>query len=166
MIKEMKWEKCSFEKATGLLNANGDVLPVQYTDWTSSLMAIDGNTVWNKWAVEFAGLTPVEQVEVLPDWVISDQELYFVDLTCEKKFGWATKRECKEILHRNGVQLFFTAEEALAEADKEIERNLAELNGDSVTFTHPFLAACIKYFPELDKFQGESIEITVRRLPK
>lgn len=166
MAIEMKWEKCSFEEATGLLNANGDVLPVQYTDWTSSLMAIDGKTVWNKWAVGFVDLTPVKQVEVLPNWVTDFRKVYVAAIDIKANYMPYQEPENKRRLYDRNVPVFFTKEEAIAAADEQIARNLAELNGDSVTFTHPFLAACIGYFPELDKFQGESIEITVRKLPK
>ena len=166
MNKEMKWEKCSFEKATGLQNANGDVLPVRFEDWTSSLLSIDGKTAWNKWAVEFAGLTLVKQVEVLPDWVTDGRMVYAPQICFDCRYEGTHVKEIKRRLYDRNVPVFFTPEEAIVAADEQIARNLAELSGDSVTFTHPFLATCLEVFPELDKFQGESIEITVRKLPK
>jgi hypothetical protein len=166
MKTESKWIECALEEATGLRNSEGEVMPGGFCCNLGHLRTDNGN-YWTRYQIKFAKLTPVKevQVDVLPGWVTDRREVYYADLTEKKKFAWATNPEFKEVLYLNGVPTFDTEKEAIAAADAQIARNLAERGGEIVRFEGFWDCMSFTFPEELhNKLAGKRVEITVREV--
>jgi hypothetical protein len=166
MKTEKQWIECALEEATGLRNSEGMVMPGGFCCNLGHLRTDDGN-YWTSRQVQFAKLTPVKevQVEVLPEWVTDRSMAYFADPTAHFKSISADINAKKEQLYRRGLIGYPTEEEAIAAADAQIARNLAERDGEIVKVQKWFGSAVIDVVRIAhDQFASKCVEITIREV--
>jgi hypothetical protein len=163
---ESKWIECALEEATGLRNSEGRVKDGLYNQHTKNFYGAD-SYVWTPSHIQFAKLTPVKlvQVEGLPGWVTDSRHVHFIDLCFPRKFDWAVDSTIKRRLYERGVPVFFTQEEAIAAADAQIARMIAERDGEIVRFEAHW-DCMVRTWPEelQNQLRGKRVRITVEEV--
>jgi hypothetical protein len=162
---ESKWVECELEEATGLRNSEGEVRAGK-SSARERYLIIDGRS-WADREIEFAKLTPVKevQVEVLPEWVTNSQAVFFIDPAHPNKYCGTTIPCAKRKFYNRGFEAHDTKEEAIAAADAQITRNLAERDGKIVKVQKWFGSAVIDVVRIAhDQFASKCVEITIREV--
>jgi hypothetical protein len=163
---EKKYIECALEEATGLRNSIGTIVMGKYCTGCKAFQFADGDK-WYENFIEFSKLTPVKevQVEVLPEWVTDDRIIYTAHWSSAHNYAEWVFPEDKRRAFIKGIPVFFTSEEAIAAADAQIARMIAERDGEVVRFEAHW-DCMVRTFPEElhNKFAGKRVEFTVREV--
>jgi hypothetical protein len=165
MKTESKWIECALEEATGLRNSIGTIVMGKYCTDCKAFQFADGDK-WYENFIEFAKLTPVKevQVEVLPEWVTDNQVVHTAAPSYTSRYDTWIDTASKRRLFDCAVPVFFTKQEAIAAADAQIARMIAERDGEVVRFEADCGNAAEMLIVGVKDFQGNRVEITVREV--